>query len=382
MSSTRDYYEVLGVSRDADEATIKKAFRRLARELHPDVNKHDPDAEDKFKEAAEAYEVLSDSDRRATYDRYGREGLRSGGYAPNFEGFDVSDLFQAFFGGGGLGDLFGMGGAARTSGPIQGGDVAVAAEIDLAESARGTAVEVGYEAVATCEHCHGNGAEPGTPIETCPRCQGTGQLRAVSRTPFGQVMRTTVCDVCHGDGRVARDPCKVCRGRGRKVERSKVKVDVPAGIADGQRIRVAGRGHAGERGGPPGDLYVLIRVREDPRFVRDGDDLLTAVDVSAPLAALGTTVEVPTVLDDDVELEIPAGTQAHETLIVRGAGMPALRGRRHGDLRVVVNVVTPRHLNREQRELYEKLAESMTHHNLRTEEGVFGKLRRAFGGHH
>jgi molecular chaperone DnaJ len=381
MSSTRDYYEVLGVPRDADETTIKKAFRRLARELHPDVNKHDPDAEDKFKEAAEAYEVLSDSERRATYDRYGREGLRSGGYAPNFEAFgSVSDIFEAFFGGGGaFGDLFGMSGA-RAGGPIQGGDVAVTADIDLASAARGESVEVSYEAVVLCEHCHGNGAEPGTPIETCPRCQGSGQLQAVTRTPFGQVMRATVCDVCGGDGRVARDPCKVCRGRGRKVERTKVKVDVPAGIADGQRIRIAGRGHAGERGGPPGDLYVLIRVRQDPRFVRDGDDLVTAVDVSAPLAAIGTKVEAPTV-DGSVEVEIPAGTQANETLTVRGAGMPALRGRHTGDLRVVVNVVTPRHLSREQRELYEQLADSMTEHNLRTDEGVFGKLRRAFGGH-
>src|ERR1700733_13767089 len=293
MSSTRDYYEVLGVPRDADETTIKKAFRRLARELHPDVNRHDPNAEDKFKEAAEAYEVLSDSDRRATYDRYGREGLRSGGYAPNFDAFgSVSDIFEAFFGGagaGGLGDLFGMGGmGGPRSGPVQGGDVAVAAEVDLAEAATGCAIEVSYEAVVLCEHCHGNGAEPGTPIETCPRCEGSGQLRAVSRTPFGQVMRTTVCDVCGGDGRVASEPCEVCRGRGRKVERPNVMVDVPAGIADGQRIRIAGRGHAGERGGPAGDLYVLIRIRQDSRFVRDGDDLVTAVDVSAPLAALGT----------------------------------------------------------------------------------------------
>jgi molecular chaperone DnaJ len=384
MSSTRDYYDVLGVPRDADEAAIKKAFRRLARELHPDVNSHDPDAEEKFKEAAEAYEVLSDADRRATYDRYGREGLRSGGYTPNFDAGSIGDIFEALFGGaGGLGDLFGMGGGGRAAGgPIQGGDVAVAAEIDLAEAAAGTTVEVSYEAVAVCEHCHGNGAEPGTPIETCPRCQGTGQLRAVSRTPFGQVMRTTVCDVCHGDGRVARDPCKVCRGRGRRVERPKVKVDVPAGIADGQRIRVSGRGHAGERGGPPGDLYVLMRVREDSRFVRDGDDLVTAVDVSAPLAALGTVVSVDTVSDGTVELEIPPGTQPHDTLTVRGAGMPALRGRRTGDLRVVVNVVVPRHLNREQKELFEQLAESMSAHNLSTEhEGVFHKLRRAFGGH-
>jgi molecular chaperone DnaJ len=380
MAVTRDYYEVLGVSRDADEATIKKSFRRLARELHPDVNSHDPQAEEKFKEAAEAYEVLSDPERRATYDRYGQEGLRSGGYAPNFDSFgSVSDIFDAFFGGSGaFGDLFG-GGRARAGGPVQGGDIAVAADVDLADAARGASVEVSYEAVTTCERCHGNGAEPGTPIETCPRCGGSGQLRAVARTPFGQMVRATVCDTCDGDGRVARVPCEVCRGRGRRVERQKVSVDVPAGIADGQRMRIAGRGHAGERGGPAGDLYVLVRVREDPRFVRDGDDLVTAVDVSAPLAAIGTTVEVPT-LDGPHELEIPAGTQPHETLLVRGAGMPALRGRRHGDLRVMINVVVPRHLDREQRELYERLADSMTEHNLRSDEGVFAKLRHVFGG--
>jgi molecular chaperone DnaJ len=380
MTVTRDYYEVLGVPRDADEAAIKKAFRRLARELHPDVNRHDPQAEEKFKEAAEAYEVLSDPERRATYDRYGHEGLRSGGYAPNFEAFgSVADIFEAFFGGGGgFGDIFGSGGR-RAGGRVQGGDVAVTAEIDLAEAARGAAVEVSYEAVALCEHCRGNGAEPGTPIDVCSRCGGTGQLRAVSRTPFGQVMRTAPCDVCDGDGRVARDPCKACRGRGRKVERPKVRVDVPAGIADGQRIRISGRGHTGERGGLPGDLYVLVRVREDPRFVRDGDDLVTAVDVPAPMAALGTKVQVPTV-DGPVELEIPAGTQPHDTLVVRGAGMPALRGRHTGNLRVIVNVVVPRHLSREQRELYEQLAGTMKDHNLHTDEGVFGKLKRAFGG--
>ena len=303
----RDYYDVLGVSRDADEAEIKKAFRRLARELHPDVNRNDPAAEDKFKEAAEAYEVLNDPERRATYDRYGHEGLRSGGYAPNFEGFgSVADIFEAFFGGGGFGVAFGGG---RATGPVQGGDVGVSAVIELADAAHGTQVEVGYEVVEVCEHCHGNGAEPGTPIETCDRCGGTGQLRAVSRTPFGQVMRTTVCDVCGGDGRVARDPCHECDGRGRRVDHVKVSVDVPAGIADGQRIRIAGRGHAGERGGPPGDLYVQVRVREDPRFLRDGDDLVTAIDVAAPLAALGTTVEVPTV-DGPIELEVPAGHAA------------------------------------------------------------------------
>jgi molecular chaperone DnaJ len=255
----------------------------------------------------------------------------------------------------------------------------VSAEITLADAATGSQVEVSYEAVATFERCHGNGAEPGTPIEACPQCGGAGQVRSVARTPFGQVMRTAVCDRCGGDGRVAQTPCERCDGRGRLVDHVKVSVEVPAGIGDGQRIRVAGRGHAGERGGPPGDLYVLIRVREDSRFVRDGDHLVTAVDIAAPLAALGTTVEVPT-LEEPVELEIPPGTQPHETLVLRGKGMPSLRGRRHGDLRVVVNVVVPRRLSGEQRTLYEQLAASMTDENLRGDEGVFGKIRRAFGG--
>jgi molecular chaperone DnaJ len=373
----RDYYEVLGVPRTAGEAEIKKAFRRLARELHPDVNS-EPDAETRFKEAAEAYEVLSDSDRRATYDRYGHEGLRSGGYAPNFEGFgSVADIFEAFFGGGGLGGFGGGGG--RAGGPAAGGDVAANVDITLEQAAHGAAVEVSYDAVARCEHCNGNGAEPGTPIETCPNCGGTGTLRVVSRTPFGQMVRAAPCTQCDGDGRIAQTPCRECRGRGRTVERVKVSVDVPAGIDNGQRMRITGRGHAGEHGGPAGDLYVQIRVKEDPRFVRHEDDLVTVVDVAAPVAALGTVVDVPTI-DGTTELEIPAGIQPHETLVIRGKGMPALRGRRHGDLRVVVNVVVPRHLKREQKELMEQLAESLTEHNLRTDEGMLGKLKRAFGG--
>ena len=372
----RDYYEVLGVPRGADDAEIKKAFRRLARELHPDVNKDDPAAEEKFKEAAEAYEVLSDAERRATYDRYGHEGLRSGGYTPNFDSFaSMSDLFEALFSGG-LGGAFGSAFAGARGGPVQGGDIQVAAEVTLKEAAHGASVQLRYDAIVTCERCRGNGAEPGTPIETCPRCQGSGQLRTVARTLIGQVMSTTTCDRCGGDGRVAANPCRDCRGRGRRALAQNVTVDVPAGIADGQRIRVSGRGHAGERGGPPGDLYVLVRVAEDPRFVRDGDDLLTAVDISSPQAALGTSVEVDAI-DGPTQIEIPAGTQPGETIVVRGAGMPSLRGRRHGDLRVVVNVVTPRNLSHAQRELFEQLAASLTEEHLHSDEGVFAKLRRA-----
>ena len=367
----RDPYEVLGVERNASEQEIKKAFRQLARELHPDVNDHDPQAEEKFKEAAEAYEILSDAERRATYDRYGHEGLRSGGYAPNFDAFgSIGDLFNAFFGA--------AAGAGARYASAQGGDVAVSVEIDLLDAAAGTRVEVAYEAVDRCEHCHGNGAEPGTPIETCPRCGGAGQLQTMTQTLLGQMVRTTICEVCQGDGRVPKEPCRECGGRGQVRGSRRLEVDIPAGIADGQRIRLAGEGNAGAAGAPAGDLYVLVGVREDERFVREGDDLITAQDVPASQAALGTTLEVPT-LEGASELELPAGTQPGEVLTLRGAGMPSLRRGRRGDLRVVVNVVVPRRLRPEQRELLQELDESLTEENLRSQESMFAKLRRVLG---
>jgi molecular chaperone DnaJ len=370
----RDPYEVLEVTRDADDAQIKKSFRRLARELHPDVNAHDPDAEDKFKEAAEAYEILSDPERRATYDRFGHEGLRSGGFAPNFDAFgSVADIFEAFFGGA---SPFGP-----RRGPSPGADASLAVEVDLAAVARGTSVPIDYEVVARCEHCHGNGAEPGTPIETCSRCGGNGRLQAVTRTPFGQMVQTVECDVCGGDGRVPTQPCRECSGRGRRVVHTHLEVDIPAGIADGQRIRLSGRGHAGEAGAPAGDLYVLVRVREDERFVRDGQDLVTLLDVSAPLAALGATVDVPT-LDGPAPVEVPAGTQPGDVISLKGQGLPALRRGRHGDLRVVINVVVPRRLDHRQRELVEELAESLRDENIRPpEESMFARLRRVLRSH-
>jgi len=374
----RDPYEVLGVGRSADETEIKKAFRRLARELHPDTN-DDPAAEDQFKEAAAAYEVLSDPERRRQYDAYGHEGLRSSGYAPNFEGFgSVSDLFAAFFGSGGFDTAFGTGRGQR-GGQMQGADVVIAVAIELGQAARGDTVDVEHDVDVRCEHCHGNGAEPGTPIVTCQRCHGSGQLQAVSRTRFGQLVRTAICDVCGGEGRVPEQPCGVCRGAGKVAESRSLAVQIPAGIADGQRIRLSGRGHAGERGGPNGDLYVVVRVQEDERFVRDQEDLHTVIDVPAPLAALGTTVQVPS-LDGDVPVEIPAGTQPGETITLRARGLPPLGRGRTGDLHVHVNVVIPRRLSREQRDLLERLADSLDDRNLRTDEGMLSKLKRALAG--
>ena len=376
----RDCYEVLGVSRSADEAEVKKAFRKLARELHPDVNDHDPDAEEKFKEAAEAYEILSDPERRQIYDRYGHDGLRRGGQSPNFEGFgSISDLFEAFFGGAG-GGFGGFGGAGGAGGARAGGDAQIAVEIDLEDAVTGTSVDVRYEAVDRCERCNGNGAEPGTPITTCERCNGNGVLQAVSRTPFGQIARTISCDVCGGDGKLAEKRCTRCDGRGREVLTHVVSVDIPPGISEGQRIRVASRGHAGDAGGPHGDLFVHVSIRPHERFLRDGNDLVTVLDVPAPVAALGAKLEVPT-LEGAEEVHVRPGTQPGELYELRGRGMPMLRrpGRR-GDLRVIVNVVIPRQLSDEQRQLMQRLAETMSEENTRSEESMFAKLKRLLQG--
>jgi molecular chaperone DnaJ len=376
----RDYYDVLGVDRNASESEIKKAFRGLARSLHPDVNQHDPHAEERFKEAAEAYEVLSDSERRAIYDRYGQEGLRSGGFAPNFGDFsNLSDIFEAFFG---SGDPFSSVFRGRRSGPVRGDDLAVTVELSLAEVVHGVTRELDFDAYVRCPGCHGNGAEPGTPIVTCPVCGGAGELQSVARTAFGQVVRNRTCDRCEGDGRIADQPCVDCEGEGRTIERRELSVEIPAGIADGQRVRLSGRGHAGARGGPNGDLYLLVSVLPDPDFERHGDDLLTKVDVPFTDAALGTTVAVPTV-DGEHDIKLEPGTQPGTVKRLRGLGLPSLRGGRKGDLHVVVNVIVPRNLSADQRELLMRFADSANGGNYDVEEapsGLFDRIRQALGG--
>ncbi|MDX6652951.1 MAG: molecular chaperone DnaJ [Solirubrobacterales bacterium] len=368
----RDYYDVLGVSREASAQEIKKRFRVVARELHPDVNAHDPEAEEKFKAAAEAYEVLSDVERRRTYDAYGHDGLRSGGFSSRASAYgSVEDLFEAFFGGGG-GSMFGFG----NRGPAPGADVGVSVEVTLEEVLTGVQREVVFDAVRACETCRGNGAEPGTPIRTCENCDGAGQLRQVARSAFGQVIRTTPCEVCGGDGKIPESPCETCHGRGRIDGERTWEVEVPPGIESGQRIRIAGAGHAGETGAASGDLYVEVIVSEDERFTREGRELVTIVDVSAIEAMVGGSVSVAT-LDGERDVEVPAGSQPGEVVRLDGLGLPDLRGRSRGAQHVVLNVVVPKNLSEEQRELAERLDETIDEDNLVADrEGLLARLRR------
>jgi molecular chaperone DnaJ len=373
-----DYYEVLGVARGASQDEIKKAFRSLARELHPDVNKHDPEAEEKFKQAAEAYEVLSDAERRRVYDAFGPEGLRTGGWSPRSAGAGgFEEIFASLFGQGDpmFGDLFGFGG----SGPAAGADVAAEVEVSLPEVLTGVKREVSLDVVATCEHCRGNGAEPGTPIRTCPECEGAGQIRRVSRTPFGQLVRAAVCERCQGQGRIPEQPCEECHGRGRRATTKTWDVEIPPGIESGQQIRIPGAGHAGEAGANHGDLYVQVHVTEDERFQREGSDLVSVVEIPATAAMLGTTVMVPT-LDGDREVEAKPGTQPGERAVLRGLGLPSLRGAARGDQHVFFNVIVPANLSEEQRELADRLDETIDDDNLTPEHrGILRRVKRAFG---
>jgi molecular chaperone DnaJ len=373
MATTdRDYYEVLSVARDADEATIKKSFRRLARELHPDVSDH-PEAEFRFREITEAYEVLSSTERRALYDRYGHAGLRSGGFSPTqFDMGNLGDIFASFFGDGIFGSA--MGGNPQQRGADLGAEI----EIELLEAARGATVSVPFDVAVTCKSCGGDGVEPGTEPLTCPRCEGTGRLHHVSRSVFGDFVRAQACPECHGRGVIVEHPCTDCDGAGRTIESRELSVDVPAGIHDGQRIRVSGEGHAGALGGRSGDVYVLVHVKPDPRFVREGNDIYSQVDLTIVQAALGATMTVETI-DGTVELELPAGVQPGEVRVLKSKGMPVLQGFGRGDHRVLVNVSVPRHVTDEQRRLLEDFEAASDENTYRAnDESFFDKLKSAF----
>jgi molecular chaperone DnaJ len=372
MATTdRDYYELLGVERQASEAEIKQAFRRLARELHPDVSEA-PDADERFREVVEAYEVLSKSETRDLYDRFGHAGLRSGGFQAETVDFgSLADLFSAFFG-----DDVLLGGRAG-GGRGRGADLAATVEIDLVEAAHGVTREVPFDAAVTCAHCGGDGAEPGSEITTCPTCDGSGRLQQVTRSVFGEFVRTQTCPACAGSGRRIEQPCSECRGAGRVVEERTLEVQIPPGIHDGQRIRLTGEGHAGLVGGRAGDVYVEVRIRPDERFVREGDDIYATVDLTFTQAALGASVAIQT-LDGEEELELQPGTQPGEIVVLRGRGMPVLQRHGRGDQRILVNVLVPRHLSDEQRRLLGEFDEHTDERTYGKSEGLFGKLKSAF----
>ena len=376
MSTTeRDYYEVLGVKRGASEIQLKKAFRALARELHPDVSTS-PDAEQRFREVAEAYEVLTDPERRVLYDRLGHAGLRRGGLEPNFSHFgDLSDVFAAFFGE----DLFG-GAAPRDRRSARGPDLQAIVEIDLEEAFTGLTTAVPLEVAVACERCAATGSEPGTGARECSTCGGAGVVRRVSQNVFGQFVHQQTCPECNGLGRVLESPCGDCDGEGRRVVQRELEVEVPAGIHDGQRIRIRGEGHAGFQSGESGNVFVVVRVRPDSRFVRDGDDLHTAIRLTMTDAALGTTARVDT-LGEELELEVASGTQAGAVRVLQGEGMPTLRSARRGDLYVRLDVALPTNMTEEQRRLLEEFGRQAGPETYKPEddedEGFFRRLKSA-----
>jgi molecular chaperone DnaJ len=370
VATKRDYYDVLGVDREASDGDIKKAFRRLARELHPDVNPDDPSAAEGFREASEAYEALSNPETRTRYDRYGHAGMAGTQFHPEqFMDFSsLSDLLGAFFGD----DLFGT---ARR--PSRGGDAAAAVELTLVEAAFGVTREIDVDIITVCDRCHGNGAEPGTTPATCPACNGSGHVQHISNTAFGQFVQTSTCPACRGQGARIDSPCTACRGRGRRRSSQSVEVQIPAGIMSGQRLRLAGRGHSGETGAARGDLYVGVTVADDSRFEREGNDVVSVLDLPFTRAAMGHSVTVET-LDGPHEVEVRPGTQPGEVLLLRGKGIPVLGGRGRGDHRVVVNVLVPRKLSDEQRSLLDRFETTVDDGTYAADDGFFRRLRAAF----
>src|SRR5579884_2025299 len=368
MATKRDYYDVLGVARTASEGEIKQAFRARARQFHPDVNK-EPAAEMQFKEVTEAYEVLSDRGKRSAYDRFGHAGVGASGqqaYA-GFEGF--ADIFEQFFG---------AGAGRSTRGPRRGSDLRYDLGISFEEAVFGTEKVLDVPTWRACDRCSGSGAEPDSGQTLCPSCNGSGEIRRVQQSGFGQFVNVVMCERCGGEGRIAAETCHKCQGQGRERTVRKVTVKIPAGVDNGQQIRLSGEGEVGPRGGTTGDLYVVLDVESHPLFQREGADDQLELPLTVAQAALGDEIEVPT-LDGSEKVRIPPGTQSAHTVRLRGRGVPRLRGSGRGDLYVVVKVVVPTHLTAEQRDLFRRLGETLSADNEH-DRGFFNKVKEAFGG--
>ncbi len=375
MSTPADYYQTLGVARDASDEEIKKAFRTLARQLHPDVNPDNPAAADEFRVVAEAYEVLSDQETRALYDRYGHAGVSgAGGGGGGGGGFgNLDDILGMFFGGDGFG-------RRGPRGPMQGADASAAVTLTLRDAAKGVQREIAVEVVVHCDRCAGSGAEPPTRPVPCATCGGAGEVRQVSNTPLGQIVRQLPCPACRGRGSTVEQPCADCRGRGKRPEQRTVSVGIPAGVDTGQRVRVVGQGHAGDPGAPAGDLYVAIQIDPDPSIERAGLDLHVLVDLTVTQAMLGATVHVPC-LEGMETIVLQSGTQPEETRTLRGKGMPVIgHESRRGDLLVTFAVHVPRKLEPTARRLVEELDKAIPADAYKTENGFFNRMRRGFTG--
>ncbi len=374
MTTTPDFYELLGVAHDASTDEIKRAYRKLARELHPDANPGNAEAEDRFKQVSLAYEVLADPERRRRYDMYGPDALRGAGAGPGPDPFAdfsgaFSDIFDAFFGGGQT--------TRRRGGPVRGSDMETLVDLSFEEAVFGTKTDVKLRLPVACTTCDASGAAPGTRAEACTLCDGTGELRRVRQSLLGQVVTASPCHQCGGVGRYIAEPCRDCRGEGRRTEQREHQVDVPAGIDDGQTLRIPGRGAAGPRGGPPGDLFVHVRVRPHPRFVRDGYDLVHVLEVPVTQAALGVHLPFET-LDGEEDLVVPKGTQPGRVFRLRERGVPRLDGRGRGDLLVRIDVAVPDDLSREEEELMRQLAALRGEEVAPADNGFFYKIRSAF----
>lgn len=374
MEKKKDYYEILGVDRNATEEDIKRAYRNLAKKYHPDLNPGDPEAEAKFKEINEAYNVLINPETRAQYDRYGHEGPTGQGFG-NFDFGGIDDIFDMFFG-----DIgFGTSSRRRRNAPVRGADIRYDLDISFEEAAFGTKKEIEVARMETCPECKGTGAKTGTQPVTCPVCRGTGEISYSQTTAFGRFVNVRVCDRCHGEGTIIEDPCNRCNGR-KKIRRiRKISINIPAGIDSGQVITLRGEGEAGERGGPPGDLYVYITVRPHKIFKREGYDVYCEVPITFGQAALGAEIEVPT-LEGKMKYRIPEGTQPGTVFRLKNKGIPHLRGGARGDLYVKVNIEVPRRLTEKQKELIRQFEElSKEHRDHDDKKSFFDKMKDAFG---